>query len=392
MAKRNGGFVGQDGLNAPDEPTDVSASAGDTQATVSFTSPSDEGGAAVTGYRVTDSTGTYGASGSSSPITVTGLTNGTSYTFRVWAINPFGWSQPSGVSGSVSPYLPRGVFVGGSAGSNVIDYITFAGGNATDFGDISTGSSVYGGCGSQTRGVFGAFNSINQTLEYITFASTGNSANFGSLSQRDLNSGCSNSTRGLFAGGRNTSVVVVNVISYITIATTGSSSDFGDLLLNSYGQGSTANSTRAVMAGGYDASMSNVIQYVTIATTGNATDFGDLNGARGINAAGAASSTRAIFGGGNNSSFTPVNTIEYVTIATTGNATDFGDLTIAPEEGSACSNSVLGVFAGGRPSGGVVNVICRVTIATTGNATDFGDLTVARAELASASNAHGGLA
>ena len=103
MSKRTGGFIGQDGLNAPDPATGVSASGGNTQVDVSFTSPSDVGGAAVTEYRVTDSTGAHTASGSASPVTVTGLTNGTSYTFNVWAINPFGWSVASDASGSVTP-------------------------------------------------------------------------------------------------------------------------------------------------------------------------------------------------------------------------------------------------------------------------------------------------
>ena len=77
MAKRKGGFIGQDGINAPDPATGVSASGGDTQVDVSFTPPSDVGGADVTEYRVTDSTGAHTASGSASPVTVTGLTNGT---------------------------------------------------------------------------------------------------------------------------------------------------------------------------------------------------------------------------------------------------------------------------------------------------------------------------
>jgi large repetitive protein len=53
--------------------------------------PSDVGGSAVTGYVATSNDG-IGATGSASPITVTGLTNGTPYTFRVWALNAFGWS------------------------------------------------------------------------------------------------------------------------------------------------------------------------------------------------------------------------------------------------------------------------------------------------------------
>ena len=57
MAKGKGGFLGQDGLNAPDQATGVTATAGDTQATVSFTAPSDVGGSAITGYHVQSNNG-----------------------------------------------------------------------------------------------------------------------------------------------------------------------------------------------------------------------------------------------------------------------------------------------------------------------------------------------
>jgi len=106
MAKRTGGFIGQDGINAPDPATGVTGTAGDTSVSVAFTAPTDVGGSAVTGYRVQSNDG-IGASGSASPITVSGLTNGTSYTFNVWAINPFGWSSPSDASGSVAPVETR---------------------------------------------------------------------------------------------------------------------------------------------------------------------------------------------------------------------------------------------------------------------------------------------
>ena len=105
MARGRGGFIGQDGLNAPDSPTGVSGAKGDTQATISFTAPTDVGGSAITGYRAQSNDG-IGASGSSSPITVTGLTNETSYTFKVWAINSFGYSAPSDASASVTPAAP----------------------------------------------------------------------------------------------------------------------------------------------------------------------------------------------------------------------------------------------------------------------------------------------
>ena len=92
----------------PDAPTGVAATAGDSSASVSFAAPSDEG-SDITGYTVTatDSTtpadGGQTASGSSSPITVTGLTNGDSYTFTVVAINGDGTGPVSAASNSVAP-------------------------------------------------------------------------------------------------------------------------------------------------------------------------------------------------------------------------------------------------------------------------------------------------
>src|SRR5690606_675094 len=72
---------------APDAPTIGTATAGDGQVSVSFTAPADDGGSAITGYTVTSSPGGVTATGASSPITVTGLTNGTAYTFSVTATN-----------------------------------------------------------------------------------------------------------------------------------------------------------------------------------------------------------------------------------------------------------------------------------------------------------------
>ncbi|MFP5042343.1 fibronectin type III domain-containing protein [Parasediminibacterium sp. JCM 36343] len=86
----------------PGVPTSVSATAGNAQATVSFTAPASTGGG-VTSYMVTSSPGGFTATGVSSPLAVTGLTNGTSYTFTVTATNPGGTSAASAVSNSVSP-------------------------------------------------------------------------------------------------------------------------------------------------------------------------------------------------------------------------------------------------------------------------------------------------
>ena len=90
----------------PAAPTAASATAGNTQATVSFTAPANDGGSPITGYRVVSSPGNVQATGSASPITVTGLVNGTSYTVTVFAINAEGDSLPSAPSNAVVPVGP----------------------------------------------------------------------------------------------------------------------------------------------------------------------------------------------------------------------------------------------------------------------------------------------
>jgi hypothetical protein len=88
-----------------DPPTSVSASAGNAQATVSFSLPAYDGKGVAT-YLATSSPGGITGSGSSSPITVTGLSNGTAYTFTVSTISGYGVSATSSASNSVTPVAP----------------------------------------------------------------------------------------------------------------------------------------------------------------------------------------------------------------------------------------------------------------------------------------------
>ncbi len=97
------GTIQNDDATVPSAPTGVTASAGNGNATVSFTAPASNGGAAITGYTVTSSPGGFTATGSASPITVTGLTNGTSYTFTVTATSSAGTSSASAASAGVTP-------------------------------------------------------------------------------------------------------------------------------------------------------------------------------------------------------------------------------------------------------------------------------------------------
>ena len=158
--RRPAGFISAfyDPLKNPNAPTIGTASAGDSSADVAFTAPSNVGGSAITGYGAISSPGNFTGTSASSPVTVSGLTNGESYTFQVWAINTYGPSAYSAASGSVTPKLGIGIFFSGSGGgtgtSNVIDYINIGTtGNATDFGDLLSNWSVGAGCSNAHGGL-----------------------------------------------------------------------------------------------------------------------------------------------------------------------------------------------------------------------------------------------
>lgn len=90
----------------PGAPTNVIAVAGNGQAAISFNAPADNGGSPITSYVVTSTPGGITATGSGTSITVTGLTNGTAYTFTVKAVNGAGQGQESLPSNQVVPSAP----------------------------------------------------------------------------------------------------------------------------------------------------------------------------------------------------------------------------------------------------------------------------------------------
>ncbi|WP_323101230.1 glycoside hydrolase domain-containing protein, partial [Intrasporangium sp. YIM S08009] len=96
---------------APAAPGSVSAVPGDGQATVRWAAATDNGNP-VTGYTVTASPGgaKVSTNGSARSAVVTGLTNGTSYTFTVTATNAVGTGPASTRTPAVTP-LPHGHLV-----------------------------------------------------------------------------------------------------------------------------------------------------------------------------------------------------------------------------------------------------------------------------------------
>ena len=93
--------------SAPAAPTSLSASSGDSQATINFT-PGSDGGSPVTNYKYSLDGTNYTALSpavTSSPVTITGLTNGVTYNIYLKAVNNVGDGTASS-SVSVTPTAP----------------------------------------------------------------------------------------------------------------------------------------------------------------------------------------------------------------------------------------------------------------------------------------------
>jgi len=121
---------------APRNPT-TTAAAG--QATVSWVAPASDGGSAITGYEVTSYAGGVAqgtiAVGNVTESTVSGLVNGTTYTFRVAAKNAAGTGPQSSASNAVTPLAvpdaPANVTASPGAGQATVGWSApFNGGSA----------------------------------------------------------------------------------------------------------------------------------------------------------------------------------------------------------------------------------------------------------------------
>jgi hypothetical protein len=107
----------------PATPTSVSATPGNHQVIVTFTAGSN-GGSPILYYLASSTPGNFIATSTGSPIVVSGLTNGTSYTFTVTATNAQGTSTASAPSSAVTPAsdtTPPGLSGGSPSGAQSAD-------------------------------------------------------------------------------------------------------------------------------------------------------------------------------------------------------------------------------------------------------------------------------
>ena len=399
LAEANAFKAGNAWPTLPEAPTIGTATAVVTgqSASVTFTA-GDLNGGTLTEYVATSDPSGITGTGTTSPVTVSGLTNGTSYTFTVKATTGAGTGPESGSSNSVTANTGDiGIIAGGASSSfsfgrtNIIQYVNIAStGNSSDWGDLTVARWGVGSGSSSTRAVFayGESSSTNTNIiDYISLTSQGNAADFGDMgATKDKSSGASNSTYAVFSRQN----VSSGAYDYVTIASTGNSTSWGNAQRDTEAAATCASTTYGFWAGGTTATQD--IEYITWSSTGNSVGWGTLGNAASL-ASGCSSSTRGLvntaFNGTN-----VLNTIEYFSLASTGNGSDFGDLTAVRDSiGEATSSGTRGIFSGGYISSSAtfLKSIDYVTIATTGNASDFGDLVANNANHASTSNCHGGL-
>ena len=196
---------------------------------------------------------------------------------------------------------------------------------------------------------YGVSPTYHNTIMQTVIATTGNATDFGDMTVNGrYNSCCSDATRSVCAVGETNNSGYENKMEYITTASAGNATDFGDISTQRGQMGSTNDATRGLFAGGWGGNSNtggdggstagsryNRIEYITIQTAGNVTDFGDMNNLN-IRMACCADTTRALIAGGYDGS-SRINVIDYVTVQTPGNATDYGDLLAQTYEAGACS-------------------------------------------------------
>ncbi len=173
---------------APGVPTIGTAVKGNASAQVPFTAPADNGGSTITSYVATSTpgsiTGTLSQAGSGT-ITVSGLTNGTAYTFTVHAVNAVGSSSESSASNAVTPStVPSAPTIGTASALNasaLVPYTANSNGGATitKFVATSTPGSFTGElvqAGSGTITVSGLTNGVSYTFTVHAVNANGNSS------------------------------------------------------------------------------------------------------------------------------------------------------------------------------------------------------------------------
>ena len=170
--------------------------AGDTLVSVAFTASSPATGGPVQKYTAISSPGSFTGSATTSPVIVTGLTNGTAYTFTVAAGNATGNGVFSSASASATPIVP------------------------TSFESIATVNVGAGGSSTIT------FSSIPQTYKHLQLRClirNTNSANGTSIGSMQFNSdtGGNYTRHNMYGTGSTVAAGAGTGVTFVDIGVTG---------------------------------------------------------------------------------------------------------------------------------------------------------------------------
>lgn len=156
---------------------------------VSWTAPNN-GGSAITQYTVTSSPGSITATTSGTSVTVTGLTNGTAYTFTVRATNANGTNAASAASNSATPVnVPVG------------EYLVVGGGGSNINSGIGSGAGGGGAVKYASSYTFPASFTVTVGHAGNTVTGTGGTSVFGAITAGGGGAGGVNSAGGTGASG-----------------------------------------------------------------------------------------------------------------------------------------------------------------------------------------------
>jgi hypothetical protein len=159
----------------PGAPTGVSATdAANGQSVVSWTAPVDTGGASITGYTVTSSGGqTCSWTTGDLSCTVTGLTNGASYTFTVTATNARGTGSASSASNSVTPVAPTTPATTTTPAASTPKAVTGKAGSNTSVAQLLRTAGVTAPTGAKARATTSTPKVCKVTGQKVVFLAAG---------------------------------------------------------------------------------------------------------------------------------------------------------------------------------------------------------------------------